>query len=194
MSYTDTVNRTMSGSWEDADEETKANAARELVTTCATAAAAVTIQPIPFVDAALISPIQILMVQGIGRIHGHTLDRKSIIEILSTFGASLVSQNVMIAAAKFIPFAGWAVSISMAYALTYAIGEVSHAYFVSGRGLSSSELRAIFDETYQRKKKERQKKGSSLKQRLASLREAYEAGALSDEEYERKKEEILRDI
>ena len=46
-------------------------------------------------------------------------------EILSTLGASIIAQNVIMAAAKLIPFLGWLITISMAYALTYAIGEAS---------------------------------------------------------------------
>ena len=44
------------------------------------------------------------------------------------------------AAAKLIPFAGALITISMAYALTWAIGEVSDHYFRNGRGVPQSEL------------------------------------------------------
>jgi uncharacterized protein (DUF697 family) len=76
--------------------------------------------------------------------------------MLSTFGASLLAQNAIIAAAKFIPFAGWVVAISMAYALTYAIGEVADHYFKNGRGVSAEELKSMFDRVYTEKKKEKQ--------------------------------------
>jgi uncharacterized protein (DUF697 family) len=197
MSYADTINRVMVDDWSEVSEEDRARAAREVVTVCSVAAAAVTVHPIPLIDAALLAPIQILMVQGIGRIHGYQLDKKSILEILSTFGASIVAQNVLLASAKLIPFLGWAVAISMAYALTYAIGEVSHAYFSSGRGLSRREMKDMFERVYREKKAEKQaasKRQASLKDRLTQLRHAYEAGTLSDEEFERKKAEILSEL
>jgi len=194
MGYTDTINRVLAGNYDEASDEEKEEAVGKVVTVCSVASAAVAVQPIPFVDTALISPIQIAMVQAIARVHGHKLDTKSILEILSTFGASIVAQNVLMAAAKFIPFLGWVVAISMAYALTYAVGEVSHAYFKSGRGLSADAMKDLFRRTYEQKKKEKQeqnKSNASLKDKLTQLNQAREAGLLSDEEFAQKKEELL---
>ncbi len=192
--YADTIGRVMNGDFSEADEATRQDAARKLVTVCSAAAAAVTIQPLPLLDAALISPIQIVMVQGIGHVYGYRLDRKSIVEMLSTFGASIVAQNVMMAAGKLIPFVGWAMAASMAYALTYAIGEVSHAYFQSGRGLTSRELSDMFKKVYQEKRKEKRsemKRNVSLKDKIVQLREAFDAGLINEEEFERKKQELI---
>ena len=194
MGYLDTVNRVMSGSFEGADDETKRAAVKELVTVCAVAASAVTIQPFPVLDAVLMSPIQIGMVQAIGKVHGHKLDKKSIVEILSTFGASLVAQNVIMAAAKLIPFLGSVIAMSMAYALTYAIGEVSDHYFKHGRGVSSSELKERFQSVYKEKKAEKEqqaKSDKSLKVKLDNLKKAFESGVITEEEFQKKKEETL---
>ncbi|MBL8943758.1 MAG: DUF697 domain-containing protein, partial [Myxococcales bacterium] len=127
--HLDTIRRVLDGDYTDASDEDRQRAVRELVQVCSVAAGAMTIQPFPLLDTALIAPIQIAMVQGIGKIHGHKLDTKSVLEMLSTFGASIVAQNVIMAAAKLIPFFGWVVTISMAYAMTWAIGEVSDHYF-----------------------------------------------------------------
>lgn len=193
--YSETLHRVMTGSFDDATPEARTQAVREVIQVCSIASAAVCIQPIPVLDSVLITPIQIAMVQAIGRIRGHRLDTRSVVEILSTFGASLVSQNVVLAAAKLIPFAGWALGISMGYALTWAVGEVSDHYFRTGRGTSSAELRAMFEERYQAKKKEKQataSKNGSLRERLEQLTAAFEAGLISQEEFARKKEELLR--
>lgn len=194
MGYLDTVNRVMSGSYEGADDEVKRAAVKEVVTVCAVAASAVTIQPFPVLDAVLMSPIQIGMVQAIGKVHGHKLDKKSIVEIISTFGASLVAQNVIMAAAKLIPILGSVIAMSMAYALTFAIGEVSDHYFKNGRGVSSSELKERFQKVYKEKKaeKESQVKGDkTLKTKLDNLKKAFEAGVITEEEFQKKKEETL---
>ena len=193
--WTETVKRVMDGDYQSASEEERRDAVRDLIQVCSVASSVVAIQPIPFVDTALMAPIQIAMVQGIGRIHGFSLDKKSILEMLSTFGASIVAQNVIMAAAKFIPFLGWAVGISMAYALTYAIGEVSDYYFRAGRGVSPSELQDMFKRVYEEKKKEKEqehKSDDALKNKLEQLKKAKEAGVLTDEEFERKKEEVLQ--
>jgi len=194
MSYLDTLRRVMDGDFGAATAAEKDRAVADVIQVCSVAAAAAAIQPFPLLDVALISPIQIAMVQAIGRVHGHSLDRKSIVEILGTFGASLVAQNVMMAAAKFVPFAGWMLAASMAYALTWAIGEVSEHYFRNGRGVPQDELREMFNRVYERKKAEKQRSAeanSTLKERLEQLRQAYEAGLLTEEEFTKKKEEIL---
>lgn len=194
MGYAETLNRVMTGNFESASDAEKDEAVRELVKVCSIAAGAVTVQPIPFVDTALITPIQIAMVQGIGKVRGYSLDQKSIVEILSTFGASLVAQSVIMAAAKLIPFFGWVVTISMAYALTWAIGEVSDHYFKTGRGASSSEMKDMFKRVYDDKKAEKEasnKKNATLKDKLEKLKAAKAAGVLTDEEFERKKQEVM---
>jgi uncharacterized protein (DUF697 family) len=193
--YADTIRQVMDGSFDHATVEERTEAIRNLIQVCSIAAGAVTIQPFPVLDSVLITPIQIAMVQGIGRVHGHKLDRKSVLEILSTLGASIVAQNLIMAAAKFVPFIGWAVSISMAYALTYAIGEVSDFYFRMGRGVAPDDLKQMFEKIYKEKKaeKEREHRGnSSLKDRLEQLKEAHRSGLLTEEEFARKKEELLR--
>ena len=192
--YKQTLQRILDGYYDDASPEEREEAVRDVIQVCSVSAGAVTFQPIPLLDAALITPIQIAMVQAIGRIHGYQLDRKAIIEILSTFGASLVAQNAIMAAAKLVPILGWLVSISVAYALTYAIGEVSDHYFANGRGVPADDLRTMFKKVYKEKRKEKHeahKGDKSLKQKLRQLKEAHESGLLTVEEFERKKAELL---
>jgi uncharacterized protein (DUF697 family) len=196
-SYTEILDRVMRGDYGDASPQERRDAVQGVIQACSVAASAVTIQPFPFVDVALITPIQIGMVQAIGRIHGHQLDRKSVLEILSTLGASIVAQNAMMAAAKFVPFFGWLVTISMAYALTWAIGEVSNHYFENGRGVPEQDLRDMFNRVYAEKRKEKQEAhrgDSSLKDKLEQLKEAFEAGLIDEEEFRRKKEGLLSDF
>jgi uncharacterized protein (DUF697 family) len=193
-SYLDTLERVMKGDYQDASPQEKADAVRDVIQVCSVASAAVAWQPIPFVDTLLISPIQIAMVQAVGRVHGYRLDQKSVVEILGTFGASLIAQNVVMAAAKLVPFAGWIVGMSMAYALTYAVGEVSDHYFRNGRGVDQQDLKEMFEKTYRSKKAEKQaqhRSNASLKDRLEQLKEAYAAGLLTEAEFEAKKQELL---
>jgi len=195
--HLDTIKRVLDGNYENATDAEKQEAVRELVQVCSVASGALTVQPIPLLDTVLIAPIQIAMVQGIGKIHGYTLDKKSIVEMLSTFGASIVAQNVIMAAAKFIPFFGWVVTISMAYALTWAIGEVSNRYFASGRTLDDAELQTLFKKIYKEKKEEKNaahKNNKTLRARLEELKEAKKEGLLTDAEFEAKKAQIMADF
>jgi uncharacterized protein (DUF697 family) len=196
-SYAETFQRVIDGDYSDATPEERAAAVREVIELGAGAAAVVSFQPVPLLDLVLVSPIQIGMVQAIGRVHGHRLDQKSVLEILSTFGASIVAQNLIMTSAKLIPFAGWIAAPAMAYALTWAIGEVSDHYFEHGRGVEPDELREMFKKVYREKKDEKvaaHRGNRSLKERLEQLEEAYAAGVLTEEEYEAKKQDILRDF
>ncbi|MEX1367074.1 MAG: SHOCT domain-containing protein, partial [Nannocystaceae bacterium] len=89
------------------------------------------------------------------------------------------------------------VTISMAYALTWAIGEVSEHYFENGREVDEGELKAMFERVYKTKKDEKtqeHKKNKSLKVKLEQLKEARAAGLLTEVEFEAKKAELLRDF
>ena len=197
MSYLDTLRRVMEGDFDEATDAERSDAVREVIQVCSAAAGAVAFQPFPFLDTLLISPIQIAMVQAIGRVHSQKLDQKSVLEILSTFGASLLAQNAIMAAAKFVPGFGWVLSISVAYALTYAVGEVSDFYFRNGRGVPPRDLKDMFQRVYKDKRAEKasaHKSDVTLKDRLEQLKEAFAAGLLTEEEFERKKEDLLRDF
>jgi uncharacterized protein (DUF697 family) len=194
VSYLDTINRIMEADYDASTPEEKQASVKEVISACAIAAGVVTVQPLPLLDIALLTPIQIAMVRAVGRIHGYSLDKKAVMEILSAFGASLVAQGAILAGAKFVPIFGWAVAIAMAYALTYAIGEVSDHYFKNGRGVSSDELQDRFKQVYKEKKaeKESQIRGNkTLKKKLEALKKAKEDGILSEEEFEKKKAEVM---
>lgn len=195
--YRETIKQVLDGDFSGASEEEKKEAIRKLIQASSIAAGALTVQPFPFVDSALIAPIQIAMVQGIGRVHGVKLDQKSVVEILSTLGASIVAQNLAIAAAKLIPFLGSLVGVSMAYALTWAIGDTADYYFRNGRGVSPDSLKDMFKRTYKTKKEEKQEQhrgNNTLKDKLEQLTQAHKAGLLSEEEFNAKKEELLRNF
>ena len=195
--YAETIERVLEGDFSDATDEEREEAVREVIAVCSLASSAVSIQPFPLVDVALITPIQIGMVQAIGRVHDHDLDRKSVLEILTTLGASIVAQNAMMAAAKCIPVLGWLMALSMAYALTHAIGEVSDHYFRQGRGVSPDRLRSMFRKAYHEKRveKEREHRGNrSLDRKLTLLKKLHSEGLLTDEEFEAKKQELLDEV
>ncbi len=193
----DTFRRVMEGDFSERSQAEREQHVRELIQVGSVSAAAVSVQPVPLLDLVLVSPIQIAMVQAIGRVHGHKLTQKSVLEMLSTFGASLLAQNAVMAAGKFIPPFGWVVSISMSYALTFAIGEVANHYFVHGRGVASGELNDLFKRTYKQKRSEKEnahRDDASLQAKLQQLNEARKAGLLTEEEFEAKKAQVLSDF
>ncbi len=192
-----TFDRVLSGDFSEAGDEERNAAVYEVLQVSAIAASAVSIQPIPFVDMVLIAPIQIGMVQCIGRIHGHRLDKKAVLEILSTFGAGLLTQGALMSAAKLLPFVGWLVTVPMAYAMTWAVGEVAHYYFRMGRGVPPAELSRMYERIYRSKREERkaaQEASDSVSDKLRDLVRAREEGLLSDEEFEAAKTKVLSEL
>jgi uncharacterized protein (DUF697 family) len=197
MGYVETIGRVMHVNFENASDSEKLSAVRDVTVVCSVAAAAIAIQPIPILDLALLAPVHIAMVQAIGQVHGHKLDVKTDVEVMATFGGTIVTRGILGSVVKLIPVIGWAASASMAYAMTYAIGEVSHCYFKSGRGLSSAQLRSMFRSVYETKRAEKEaaaRASETLKEKLRQVTDAYEAGLLTEEEYRKKKEDVLKEL
>ncbi len=178
-------------------EEEKATLIAQTIRASAIAAGAVTIQPIPLLDLALVTPIQATMVQTIGNIRGHKMDARTVMELMGTFGTGIATQQLVIAASKFVPVIGWAASITTAYAMTWAIGEVSDEYFANDRKMSNVELNRMFQKVFKTKKAEKQASAgasNTLKSKLNQLTAAREADLISEAEFTAKKEQLLSDF
>lgn len=168
-------------------------AAARVIRNYSIAAAAAAVQPIPLVDLALLTPIQVGMVRSIATVYSQPLGLRSALELLGTFGTSLVAQQAIMAAVKLAPMAGLPVAISVAYAITYAIGEASKVHFERGSLLSNENLREIFRRTY-RKQRDAIKhavKDEHLVGELRRLTKARRSGQIEEAEYERRKHELI---
>jgi uncharacterized protein (DUF697 family)/tellurite resistance protein len=104
-----------------------------------------------------IVPLQMRLVYQIGKRYGYDLDRGHIIEFLGTVGIGLTSQvfegftrrlvgNLTRGlAGRFIGgLVSEAAGSAVAFASTYALGQVARRYYASGRTLSSAQLRDAF--------------------------------------------------
>ena len=102
-----------------------------------------------------ILPMQTKMVYRIGKRYGHTLDRRSIAELLSTLGMGATSQMLENVARKFIGRFGktlaggmgkqlgkTATGAAFSFASTWAIGQLAKRYYRSGRSIALSDLKA----------------------------------------------------
>ena len=114
--------------------------------------AGLAIQPIPFADIFILTPMQGLMGSRIAAVRGIPISNNDSIEtikqILGTIGLGLTAQQLVIGGYKtFIPFAGGLFTIPIVFGLTYGIGRVMDQYFINrskGRILNRDELRKIF--------------------------------------------------
>ena len=99
-------------------------------------AGAVALTPIPLADAAIITPLQGLMVTLVGYVSGRPLNRKTMAEAFASlgvvaaagFGFRLVARQ----AVKVVPGAGSAAAAAIALNGTKALGKAAKLYFLGG--------------------------------------------------------------
>jgi|TARA_B100002052_G_C15732795_1_gene529500 uncharacterized protein (DUF697 family) len=100
--------------------------------------AAFAVQPIPFADFFVLTPIQAYMGTRIGAIRGVPVSESKATEIFKeiagVIGLGLLAQQLVIGLYKtFIPFLGAITTIPIVYGLTYGIGRVMDLYFIQKR-------------------------------------------------------------
>jgi uncharacterized protein (DUF697 family)/tellurite resistance protein len=104
-----------------------------------------------------IIPLQIKMVYGIGKAHGHELDQGHIRELLATLGVGLTSQYLEQFGRKLLGgllgkaagkwagnLGGSATGVAFSFATTYALGQVAKRYYAGGRQMNAQVLRDSF--------------------------------------------------
>jgi uncharacterized protein (DUF697 family) len=97
--------------------------------------AGVAVQPIPFADIFILTPLQGLMGERIGSIRGFPVSNKEstelIKEISGVAGLGLIAQQIALGAYKVgLPGLAGFTTIPLVFGLTYAIGQVMNEYFV----------------------------------------------------------------
>ena len=105
-----------------------------------------------------IVPVQMRLVYQVGKAHGYELDRGHITDLLATVGVGLASQVVESFAERAVRgllggfagglvrgLAGQLVDSGMAFATTYALGQMARQYYAGGRRFNAIELRGLYD-------------------------------------------------
>ncbi len=119
--------------------------------TCAVCAG-VAVQPIPFADIFVLTPIQAVAGYKIAAARGVNVSKQKmgeiIKEIAGVIGLGLVAQQFAIGAYKLaIPFIGAFFTIPMVYGLTFTICSVMDYYFkqlAAGRPIDREQVKAIW--------------------------------------------------
>ncbi len=207
--YLETLKRTLDGEFDGASEERKARAVEDVIRTSSAAASVVALQPFPFVDSALVLPIQRRMVEGVERIHRSTPGRDHdhvASEIFKPLRRDFLGPHLAMAGGKLIPivpFIGDLITVSVAYALTCAIGELSDRYFRAERVMAPSEMRCAFNlmyrETFERTYKNKRnellavfRRNPEVRRQIEDLKRARRDGTVGRQEAERMLDDILR--
>ena len=141
---------------------------------------AIAVQPIPFADIFILTPIQLYMGTLIAEARGHKFSMSQIYkEILGLIGLAYLAQQTAIGLYKTIlPFLGAITTIQLVFVLTYAIGKVMDYYFVTktqGKKLSKDDLIKAFKEASKDAKKnfskeEIKKRTSQAKEEMANFK------------------------
>lgn len=131
---------------------------------CATCAG-IAIQPIPFADIFVLTPIQAYFASRIAAIYGVPVSKSQaedwVKEIVGIVGMGFMAQQLAIGVWKIVTFGmGGFLTIPLVYALTYAIMKVADAYFsAKARNESISEER--LKQIWKNAKKEGKRKGEN---------------------------------
>lgn len=141
---------------------------------CATCAG-VAIQPIPFADIFVLTPIQAYFASRIAAIRGVPVSESDaadwIKEIVGIVGMGIIAQQVAIGIWKLVTFgAGGLLTIPLVYGLTYAVMKASDAYFsAKARNvkLTDEQIKTIWKGAFQ----EGKKKGSDEEQNIKARKE-----------------------
>lgn len=136
---------------------------------CATCAG-VAIQPIPFADIFVLTPIQAYFASRIAAIRGVPVSESDasdwIKEIIGIVGMGIIAQQIAIGIWKMITFGlGGMLTIPLVYGLTYAVMRVSDAYFSAkarNEKLNDDQIKAIWKQAF----REGKSKGDAEEQKI----------------------------
>ena len=125
---------------------------QQVIQISASICAGVAVQPIPFADIFILTPLQALMGERIGAIRGFPVSNKQstdlIKEISGIAGLGLIAQQIALGAYKVgLPGLAGFTTIPLVFGLTYAMGQVINEYFVrkgKGEQISKKEIKDLF--------------------------------------------------
>ena len=152
---------------DDLSREQKAN---RIINLFASVCAGVAIQPIPFADIFVLTPIQVFMGERLAAVWGVSVTNsalnKVVKDILKICGMGLLSQQLAIGAYKtFLPFMGAVTTVPLVYGLTYAMGSVlSEMYKRRAKGeasLTDDQIKSLWKDMMN-KGKSSYKKGDEI--------------------------------
>jgi uncharacterized protein (DUF697 family) len=131
-----------------ASEEERTSAVAELIHKTSITAGVSSLQPVPVLDAAILTPLQYRMVRTIGRIRGCGVDDKEVNRMFHAVRKPIIASQAWLLVAKLLQWIPWVPEIfafSLSYSLTFAMGKVSDEYFTR-KGMSVDELEPRLDE------------------------------------------------
>ncbi|MDD5392740.1 MAG: hypothetical protein PHE17_06950 [Thiothrix sp.] len=126
------------------------------------ACAGIAVQPIPFADIFILTPIQAYFSSRIAAIRGVPVSESEALdwvkEMIGLLGLGFIAQQVAIGIWKTVTWGmGGALTIPLVYALTYAIMTVADFYFSAkarNEAISDSVLKAVWRDAFKQGKRQ----------------------------------------
>ena len=112
--------------------------AEEVIRSAALLCGAIAVEPLPFADLLLMTPVQIKMVLHVGKVYGFDITPERAREIVQELGVTvaygMAARQVMRGLAKLaLPVIGGLITAPAVYGWTYALGRLSQTYFENKR-------------------------------------------------------------
>jgi GTP-binding protein Era len=127
-----------------ADAALKEKRIRALIYSKAGVCAAIALAPIPIADILVLTPIQMAMVATIGYFHGIEVTPERATELMGVMGAGVGFREAARQLVKLVPGWGMAVSGSVAFAGTVALGEAANVWFKRRMKVDAQDLKELF--------------------------------------------------
>lgn len=156
---------------EERDDLTEDQKVSQIIVVFSSICAGIAIQPIPFADVIILTPVQAYMGTRISAIRGMPLSEKEVGEVLKEIagvvGLGFLAQQLALGAYKTVlPFLAGLTTIPLVFGLTYGIGKVMDVYFVNrakGKQMSADEIRSVWKDAQAEGRKKGKDKAKDIK-------------------------------
>lgn len=110
---------------------------------------------IPISDFVILSVIQIGMITKISNVYKFKLEPRGFLKMISgTLGIGFLLKYMSKLLNMIIPFLGWAINASVAYAGTYAIGIITKSYIEENGELTKDSIKSIWEKSFKEGKED----------------------------------------
>lgn len=127
------------------EEERRARRAEALKLSAIVGAAGgiISMQPIPFADNVILTPMQIWLVVRIGQMYGQSMTQDAALKLLGTLGFGFAAQHATVALYKLIPGLTFGLGPFTVFGFTVLLGAVTALFYERGRTASKAERSAM---------------------------------------------------
>ena len=110
---------------------------------------------VPISDVTILSVLHIGMISKIANIFSFKMEPKQFLKMVAgTLGAGLIFKITSKILCTFVPFIGWVINASVAFAGTYAIGIITKAYIDEKGELTKETIKSMWDKSFEDGKEE----------------------------------------